>query len=76
MSGYKKMDDYLEKNLDQSLAELSTYVAQPSVSAQNLGLMGLGYPETKAHAPNENIRLDLYLKHAKHMAHVIKEFTK
>jgi len=38
MSDYKKMDSYLDKNLDQSLAELSTYVAQPSVSAQNLGL--------------------------------------
>ncbi len=38
--------------------------------------MGLGYPETKAHAPNENIRLDLYVKHAKHMARVIKEFAK
>ena len=38
MSDYKKIDSYLEKNLDQSLAELSTYVAQPSVSAQNLGL--------------------------------------
>lgn len=38
--------------------------------------MGLGYPDTKAHAPNENIRLDLYLKHAKHMARVIKEFAK
>lgn len=38
--------------------------------------MGHGYPDTKAHAPNENIRLDLYLKHAKHMARVIKEFAK
>lgn len=38
--------------------------------------MGLGYPETKAHAPNENIRLDLYLKHAKHMTRVIREFSK
>ncbi len=38
--------------------------------------MGLGYPDTRAHAPNENIRLDLYLKHAKHMARVIKEFAK
>jgi len=27
---------------------------------------GLGYPETRAHAPNENIRIDHYLKHAKH----------
>jgi len=36
---------------------------------------GLGYPDTRAHAPNENIRLDLYLKHARHMARVIKEFS-
>lgn len=37
---------------------------------------GLGYPDTKAHAPNENIRLDLYLKHARHMARLVKEFAK
>ncbi|MEW6405461.1 MAG: M20/M25/M40 family metallo-hydrolase, partial [Chloroflexota bacterium] len=36
---------------------------------------GLGYPDTRAHAPNENIRIDLYLKHARHMARVIKEFA-
>jgi len=36
---------------------------------------GLGYPDTKAHAPNENIRIDLYLQHARHMARVIKEFA-
>jgi acetylornithine deacetylase/succinyl-diaminopimelate desuccinylase-like protein len=36
---------------------------------------GLGYPDTKAHAPNENIRLDLYLKHARHMARLINEFA-
>ncbi|RPH59143.1 MAG: M20/M25/M40 family metallo-hydrolase, partial [Chloroflexi bacterium] len=36
---------------------------------------GLGYPDTRAHAPNENIRLDLYLKHARHMARVLKEFS-
>jgi len=36
---------------------------------------GLGYPGTLAHAPNENIRLDLYLKHAKHMVRVIQEFS-
>lgn len=38
--------------------------------------MGLGYPDTKAHAPNENIRIDLYLQHARHTARVIKEFAK
>jgi acetylornithine deacetylase/succinyl-diaminopimelate desuccinylase-like protein len=37
---------------------------------------GLGYPDTRAHAPNENIRLDLYLKHARHMARLIKEFAR
>lgn len=37
---------------------------------------GLGYPETRAHAPNENIRIDLYLKHARHMARVIGEFAR
>jgi acetylornithine deacetylase/succinyl-diaminopimelate desuccinylase-like protein len=36
---------------------------------------GLGHPDTRAHAPNENIRVDLYLKHARHMARVIKEFA-
>ena len=35
---------------------------------------GLGYPDTRAHAPNENIRVDLYLKHARHMARLITEF--
>ena len=38
--------------------------------------MGLGYPNTKAHAPNENFRIDLYAQHAKHTARVIKEFAK
>ena len=37
---------------------------------------GLGHPDSRAHAPNENIRVDLYLKHARHMARVIKEFSK
>lgn len=37
---------------------------------------GCGYPDTKAHAPNENIRVDLYLKHARHMARLIEEFAK
>jgi len=37
---------------------------------------GLGYPDTRAHAPNENIRIDLYAKHAKHMARLITEFAR
>jgi len=35
---------------------------------------GLGHPDGRGHAPNENIRLDLYLKHAKHMARLLTEF--
>jgi len=35
---------------------------------------GAGYPGTLAHAPNENLRLDLYLKHARHMVRIMKEF--
>jgi acetylornithine deacetylase/succinyl-diaminopimelate desuccinylase-like protein len=37
---------------------------------------GMGYPDTRTHAPNENIRLDLYLKHARHMARILAEFGK
>jgi acetylornithine deacetylase/succinyl-diaminopimelate desuccinylase-like protein len=35
---------------------------------------GIGHPDSRAHAPNENIRLDLYLKHARHMARVLTAF--
>jgi acetylornithine deacetylase/succinyl-diaminopimelate desuccinylase-like protein len=35
---------------------------------------GIGHPDTRAHAPNENVRLDLYLKHAKHVARLINAF--
>ena len=37
---------------------------------------GCGYHGARVHSPNENIRLDLYLKHARHMARVLKEFAK
>jgi acetylornithine deacetylase/succinyl-diaminopimelate desuccinylase-like protein len=36
---------------------------------------GCGYPGTLAHAPNENIRLDLYLKHAMHVARLLNKFA-
>ena len=35
---------------------------------------GVGYPGAQVHAPNENIRLDLYLKGAKHIAYVLDAF--
>lgn len=45
------------------------YLNLPVVTA------GLGYPGTQAHAPNENIRLDLYLKHAKHVVRILSGFA-
>jgi len=36
---------------------------------------GIGYPGTLAHAPNENIRLDLSLKGSQHIAHIQKAFS-
>jgi acetylornithine deacetylase/succinyl-diaminopimelate desuccinylase-like protein len=36
---------------------------------------GVGYPGTQAHAPNENVRLDLYLKGARHIARIISAFA-
>jgi acetylornithine deacetylase/succinyl-diaminopimelate desuccinylase-like protein len=36
---------------------------------------GVGYPGMQAHAPNENVRLDLYLKGAKHIVRIIEAFS-
>jgi acetylornithine deacetylase/succinyl-diaminopimelate desuccinylase-like protein len=49
----------------------------PFVHFLNLPVVsaGLGYPGALGHAPNENIRLDLYLKAAKHIARILSEFA-
>jgi acetylornithine deacetylase/succinyl-diaminopimelate desuccinylase-like protein len=44
------------------------YLHLPIVSA------GIGYPGSQGHAPNENIRLDLYLKGAMHIARILEVF--
>jgi acetylornithine deacetylase/succinyl-diaminopimelate desuccinylase-like protein len=36
---------------------------------------GVGHPGTQAHAPNENMRIDLYRKGAEHIARIIQEFS-
>ena len=36
---------------------------------------GLGYADTRAHAPDENLRVDHYLKHAKHMVRILEAFA-
>lgn len=35
---------------------------------------GVGYPGSQAHAPNENLRIDLYLKGARHIARILTAF--
>jgi acetylornithine deacetylase/succinyl-diaminopimelate desuccinylase-like protein len=35
---------------------------------------GIGYPGSNGHAPNENIRVDLYLKGAQHIARILMAF--
>jgi len=37
---------------------------------------GVGDPGSNAHAPNENMRLDLYLMGAKHITRILKAFSK
>jgi acetylornithine deacetylase/succinyl-diaminopimelate desuccinylase-like protein len=37
---------------------------------------GIGYPGSNAHAPNENIRIDLYLQGARHAARILQAFGK
>ncbi len=36
---------------------------------------GFGNPDTRAHAPDENLRVDLYVKHARHVARLIQAFA-
>jgi acetylornithine deacetylase/succinyl-diaminopimelate desuccinylase-like protein len=34
----------------------------------------MGHPDSRVHAPDENIRVDLYLQHAKHVARLLEAF--
>jgi acetylornithine deacetylase/succinyl-diaminopimelate desuccinylase-like protein len=36
---------------------------------------GIGYPGNNVHAPDENIRIDLYLQGAQHIARIIEAFA-
>ncbi len=36
---------------------------------------GAGSPEDQAHAPNENLQIDLYLKAARHVARILQSFA-
>ena len=39
-----------------------------------IATVGTGYPGSRDHAPNENVRLDLYKKTAKHLVRIMSEF--
>jgi acetylornithine deacetylase/succinyl-diaminopimelate desuccinylase-like protein len=41
-----------------------------------IALVGVGYPGAQVHAPNENLRLDLYLKGAQHVTRILEAFSK
>ena len=41
-----------------------------------IAVAGLGYPGNQVHAPNENIREDLYIKATQHVTRIISEFAK
>ncbi len=51
------------------------YVVQKYLNVP-IASAGVGDPGGQAHAPNENIRIDLYLKGAKHIARILEEFGK
>jgi acetylornithine deacetylase/succinyl-diaminopimelate desuccinylase-like protein len=63
---------------DMKLVPLSGGSGPNSPFVHDLGLpvatAGLGHPDGCGHAPNENIRLDLYLKHAQHVGRILIEF--
>ena len=41
-----------------------------------IALVGVGHPGSQAHAPNENLRLDLYLRGARHVTRILDAFSK
>lgn len=50
-------------------------IIQKAVNAP-IALVGVGYPGAQVHAPNENLRLDLYLKGAQHVTRILDAFSK
>jgi acetylornithine deacetylase/succinyl-diaminopimelate desuccinylase-like protein len=36
---------------------------------------GFGHPDTRAHAPDENLRVSYYVQHAKHVARLLSAFA-
>lgn len=51
------------------MASFVNYLKLPIVTA------GIGYPDSRVHAPNEHIRLDYFVKGIKHTARIIARFA-
>ena len=49
------------------------YIVQQALQIP-IATLGVGYPEGNVHAPNENIRLNDYLKTARHLVRVLDAF--
>jgi acetylornithine deacetylase/succinyl-diaminopimelate desuccinylase-like protein len=41
-----------------------------------IATLGIGYPESRAHAPNENIRISNFILGTRHMAHLVERWGK
>ena len=87
-----RVDAYIDAHLEETIAELARLCAQPSVSAQRLGIdecaalvagmlqargfeaevvPSAGHPGSRAHAPDEHIRIEDFVRGVKHMARVL-----
>ena len=53
-----------------SLGELTAQFGIPTVGT------GAGYAHSNGHAPNENIRLDDFFQHMKHVALIFERFAR
>lgn len=50
------------------------HIFMEAIDGLSIASAGVSYPGAQTHAPNENLRLDLYLKGAKHIARILAHF--
>lgn len=62
------------KILPSSGGSSPTSIVREHLDIPIIGI-GAGYPGAQMHAPNENLRIDLYLKAAKHFTRILQGFS-